>query len=204
MTTFYLIRHGSNDFFQHTLVGRKPGIHLNDAGRREAVALADALAGERIDAILTSPLERCRETAEPLAKKLGLTVEIAEALNEVAFGEWTGRTFAELDALTAWKQWNAFRSGGRVPGGETMLEVQSRMIALVQKLRAERPDQRVALFSHGDPLRTVLLYFLGTPLEFIRRIELSPASVSVLCVGDWDAQFRCINARVAAGKIQLA
>src|SRR5690242_20290484 len=107
MTTFYLIRHGSNDFYQRGLVGRKPGVHLNDLGRREAIALADALAGEHLDAIFSSPLERCRETAEPLAKKISRPVRVAEALNEVDFGEWTDKTFAELDPQETWKQWNA-------------------------------------------------------------------------------------------------
>jgi broad specificity phosphatase PhoE len=199
MTTFYLVRHGSNDFFSHTLVGRRPGVHLNEAGRREADDLATALAPEKIQQIFTSPLERCRETAAPMARKFGLEARVSEALIEVEFGEWTGRTFVELDALESWKQWNAFRSGGRAPGGETMLEVQSRMVGLIATLRREFSGQRIALVSHGDPLRAVLLYFLGTPLEFIRRIELSPASVTVLTVTDWDAQIQCLNRRFNGG-----
>src|SRR5689334_12092996 len=111
MTTFYLVRHGSNDYFRHTLVGRTPGIHLNDAGRREAQAVADALAKEKIRHVFSSPLERCRETAEPIAQKLGVKLQIADALNEVDFGEWTNKTFVELDGLDSWKQWNLFRSG---------------------------------------------------------------------------------------------
>src|SRR6185369_8640040 len=117
---------------------------------------------------------------------------------------WAGKTFVELDPLESWKQWNAFRSGGRAPGGETMLEVQSRMIGFVQKLHAELPDERVALVSHGDPLAAVVLYFLGSPLEFIRRLDLAPASATVLCLEDSGAQFRCIAARAGAGKLQLA
>src|SRR5262249_1456819 len=106
-TTFYLIRHGSNDFFAHTLVGRKPGVQLNEKGRGEAERLAAKLAGEKLQRIFSSPLERCLETAAPLAQRTGLKVETADALLEVDFGEWTGRTFVDLDAHSAeWKQWN--------------------------------------------------------------------------------------------------
>jgi len=199
VTTFFLIRHASNDLFKHTLAGRTPGVHLNEVGKDEAEQLAAHLGREALDRIFTSPLERCMETAEPLAKKLNLKIEVSESLKEVNFGEWTGRKFAELDLLSEWKQWNVFRSGGRIPNGETMLEVQSRMVGLVQKLRREFPTGRIALVSHGDPLRSLLVYFLGMPSEFIRRLDLGPASVSVLCVNEWDAQVRCLNARFGAG-----
>jgi broad specificity phosphatase PhoE len=199
MTTFYLVRHGSNDFYSHTLVGRRPGVLLNAAGRREAEDLAEALAPEKIQHILTSPMERCRETAAPMAKRFGLEARVSEALNEVDFGDWTNRTFAELNLLESWKQWNVFRSGGRAPGGETMLEVQSRMIGLMAELRRQFAGQRIALVGHGDPLGAALLFYLGTPLEFIRRIELSPASVTVLTMTDWEVQVRCVNRRFNAG-----
>ena len=196
MTTFYLIRHGSNDFFSHTLVGRTPGIRLNDAGKREAAELATGLANENIQKILTSPLERCRETAAPLAAKLQLQEEISQSLLEANFGNWTGRKFKELDAREDWQRWNTFRSGHRAPNGESMLEIQQRMIGLIMELHRDFREQRIALFSHGDPLRAAVVYFLGAPLEYIRRIELSPASVTILQLGDWDAQFQCINMRL--------
>jgi probable phosphoglycerate mutase len=203
MTTFYLIRHGSNDYFTHTLVGRTPGIHLNETGLRESETLADALVSEGIQKIISSPLERCRETAEPLAKKLELKVETSAALTEVDFGGWTGRRFAELEQMEPWKQWNAFRSGTRPPQGESMIEVQGRMVSCVQNLARDFSEQRIALVSHGDPLRTLILYFLGTPSEFIRRLELSPASVSVLAVSNWDAQLQCLNIRCGDRRFRL-
>jgi probable phosphoglycerate mutase len=201
MTTFYLIRHGSNDFFSHTIVGRSPGVHLNEIGRREATELAEHLAGENIQRVFSSPLERCRETAEPLAKRLRLKVELSEPLIEVNFGDWTGKTFKELDADERWRQWNSFRSGARVPNGETMLEVQARAAGLVTMLHRQLRGQRIALVSHGDPLRATMIYFLGAPLECIRRIEIGPASVTVLEINDWDAQFRCVNRQFRPGPI---
>lgn len=201
MTTFYLVRHGSNDYFSHTLVGRTPGVHLNEIGKREADELANGLGRQNIQKILTSPLERCSETAAPLALKLQLPAEISNALFEVDFGGWTGKTFKELDANESWRQWNTFRSGHRVPNGESMLEVQERIVGLLMDLHRNFRGQGIALFSHGDPLRAAVIYFLGASLEFIRRIELSPASVTILQLSDWDAQFRCINMRF--GQSQL-
>jgi len=200
MTTFYLIRHATNDYLPHTLVGRKPGVRLNDAGRREAESLANALAAEGIQNVFSSPMERCRETAEPLAWKLKLEVRVMEALTEVDFGDWTGRKIAELNSQDAWKQWNTFRSGARAPNGESMWEVQMRMVGALENLRRDFAGQRVALFSHGDPLRASIIYFLGMPLEFIRRIELSTASVSVLAFTEWDVQVLQLGCRYGPGE----
>jgi broad specificity phosphatase PhoE len=193
MTLFYLIRHGSNDFVSHRLAGRMPGLHLNEAGRREVELLADGLAGEHLDSIFSSPLERCTETAGAIARKAGLAVQVADEIAEIDFGEWTGRTFADLDSIESWKQWNAFRSGSRVPGGESMMEVQARMTGFIMKLRHDHSGRRIALVGHGDPLRAALIYFLGVPSEFIHRLELSPASASLLALSDWGAQIRCLN-----------
>lgn len=195
MTTFYLIRHGSNDFFSHTLVGRTPGVHLNEIGTREANELASALTGENIQKILTSPMERCRETAAPLAEKLHVPAEVSHALLEVDFGDWTGKKFADLEAGEDWRKWNTFRSGHRVPNGESMLQIQQRMVGLIMELHRDFRGQRIALFSHGEPLRAAMIYFLGAPLECIRRIDISPASVTILQLSDWEAQFRCLNRR---------
>lgn len=202
MTSFYLIRHGSNDHFAHTLVGRAPGIHLNEDGRREAEELADHLADEKIQKIFSSPLERCRETAEPLSKRTGLRVELADPLLEVNFGDWTGKTFKELEAEERWRQWNSFRSGARIPNGETMLQVQARAAGLVIALHREFRDQRITLVSHGDPLRAIVIYFLGAPLDCIHRLHLSPASLTILDLDNWHAQFRCINTRFTPEPLQ--
>lgn len=193
MTSFYLIRHGSNDFYSHTLVGRKPGIHLNETGLRESKRLAEYLAGHEIEKIFSSPLERCRETAEPIAQRLGQKIEFSDTLLEVDFGEWTGKTFEELDRDERWKQWNAFRSGERAPNGESMLEVQTRMTNFILNARSMLPRGVIAMVGHADPLRAVVGHFLGAPLDFIRRIEMSPASVTILDITEWNAQIRCLN-----------
>jgi probable phosphoglycerate mutase len=202
MTTFYLIRHGSNDFAGKTLVGRTPGIHLNDAGRAEVDRLADELAREPIQHLFSSPMERCRETAAPIAKRLNLEVQILDGLVEVEFGDWTGQEIAEMNSDELWRKWNTFRGGGRIPHGESIWEVQTRMVAAIEKLRRQFPNQMLALFSHGDPLRAAITYYLGMPIDFIHRLELSPASVSVLMIDDWTAKVQALNVRFGESRLQ--
>lgn len=193
MTTFYLIRHGENDLVGHTIAGRSPAVHLNAHGKQQARRLAEHLAGHKIQHLVSSPLERARETAEPLAQRLGLTIEFSDGLLEVNFGEWTRKRLTELDALDGWRQWNSFRSGHRAPGGESMLEVQARFVGEMQRLRQKWPEHTVALFSHGDALRAGICYWLGLPLDLLLRLELSTASYTVVHIGDFGARFQCIN-----------
>ena len=103
MTTFALIRHGTHSLVGHTLVGRAPGVRLSPEGVRETEALAERLQGSSIGAVYSSPLERARVTAAPLAARLCLEVGIADELNEVDYGEWTNRTLADLHELAGWR-----------------------------------------------------------------------------------------------------
>jgi probable phosphoglycerate mutase len=176
------------------LAGRQPGVHLNAKGRREAEQLGTALAGCKINRLYSSPLERARETAEPLARKLNLPVQIDEAFIEIDFQQWTNRKFRDLDKEEeAWRQWNAYRSGGWIPGGEPFLQVQTRMVLAIEKLRREFPREAIAIFSHGDPIRAVLQYYLGMPLDLFHRIELSPAGYSVFELSDSGARLHAMN-----------
>src|SRR5918993_3484461 len=136
MTTFLLIRHALCDPVGISIAGRASGVHLNEAGRQQAAALAGRLGGLPVAAIRSSPLERAMETAEPLAAALGLPVAQDAGLNEVDFGEWTGRTLLELDGLAEWRDFNERRGCARIPGGETMAEVVSRSLATLEQVRA--------------------------------------------------------------------
>jgi len=193
MTKFFLIRHGANDFVGKSIAGRMPGVHLNAEGRKQAERLAEKLSRESIQKIFSSPLERTMQTAGPLSKKLGLEIQISDALLEIDFGDWTGKTLDELSLIPLWKKWNSFRSATRIPNGEMIVEVQSRMVAQIEKLRREFPDGTLAIFSHGDPIRSVLTYFLGMPLDFFARLEISPASVSTLAIDDFGAHVLRLN-----------
>lgn len=199
MTKFFLIRHGETEFTGQLLVGRKPGVNLNDLGRRQATLLADKLASAGITRIFTSPLERAIQTAAPLAFRLGLQIQSCEAFNELDFGDWTGRKFGELESLDTWRQWNSYRGGHRAPNGETMLEVQARFVLELQRLRRDLRDERIAVVSHGDPLRSALIYYLGMPMDNFLRLEISTASFSMLSLNDWGAEVRGLNIRVDQG-----
>lgn len=193
MSTFYLIRHAANDTIGVSIPGRTPGISLNREGRKQAERLAARLAGEPIQVIASSPLERSVETAIPLAKRLNQDVQISEQLTEVDFGDWSRQTLEQLEAVPKWRHWNSFRSGHRVPKGEMMVEVQARMVAEIQRLHTQYPGQTIAIFSHGDPLRSAIAYYLGVPLDLFQRIELSPASVSILVLDEHAPRIVCLN-----------
>jgi broad specificity phosphatase PhoE len=182
VTTFLLIRHALCDSVGISIAGRTVGLHLNDAGRRQAAALAGRLGGLPIAAIRSSPLERAMETAQPLAAALGLPVVRDTGLNELDFGEWTGRTLTELDGLPEWRDFNERRSSTRIPGGETMAEVISRSLATLEQVRRTPglTGRLVALVSHGDVLRSLVAHCVGMSLNAIHRIEIAPASVSIL------------------------
>src|SRR3954467_15810313 len=152
--TLFLVRHADNDLVGHTLAGRTP-VHLNATGRDQAIRLAAKLATYSITRIFSSPLERALETAEPLASRLRLKIQINDAFNELNFGGWTGHKFAELEGQELWRQWNGYRLGIRAPNGEMMIEVQTRFVTEIERLRRELPDETIAVFSHGDPLKSV-------------------------------------------------
>lgn len=180
MATLLLIRHGMTDVVGRRLVGRLPGVTLNEQGKKEAAALADKLAGLRLSAVYSSPMERALQTAEPIAARHGLSVLAREALNEVDFGAWSGRTFAELDEDPEFARFNRNRSGTQPPGGEHPATVQARVAAELVALRDAHPEQVVAVVSHADPLKAALCLYLGMGLESMLRFELSTASITTL------------------------
>ncbi len=202
MTNFLIIRHAECVGFGERITGRSSGVHLTSEGLENADKLTRRLSGIPIEQVCSSPLERAMDTAAPLARSLGVAVQSCEGLQEIDFGSWTGLTFKELEDMPKWREWNTFRSGIRIPGdGEMICEVQARMIAEIERLQDKYPDATVALFSHGDPIKTVLAYYLGMPLDNILRLTVAPASVSVLRVGPWSADVVCINSLY--GKITL-
>lgn len=193
MTTFLLIRHGSHDLLGRVLAGRAPDVHLNAHGKVESEQLAERLAAVPLRAIYTSPMERAQETAWPLAARFGLELRISAALDEIDFGEWTRRAFSELDPQTEWQRWNTARSEARPPGGEAMGEVQARVVAEIERLATVHDSETVALISHGDVIKSALMQAIGVPLDHVLRLEISPASVSVLHHSSSGSQVALVN-----------
>ena len=178
--TLLLIRHALTDAVGHVLTGRAPGVALNEQGRAQAEALGRRLATASLAAVYSSPLERALATAQAVAREHGLAVECRPGLHEVDFGAWTHRTVASLAGDPLWERFHAQRGRAEVPGGEAMLAVQARMVAELEALAARHPGAVVAAVSHGDPIRAALLHYLGTPLDLFERIEVQPASISVV------------------------
>ena len=195
MTVFYLLRHGEHVLRGRVLAGRTPGVGLSARGRAEIAAVADRLAEERIAALCSSPLQRTRETAEILADRLDLPIEYREDVIELDFGEWTGLTFDAVRADERWKLWSTCRSIATVPGGESMRQVQERVVEALFELRQAHPNGTVVVVSHGDVIRAALLFALGMPLDFYSRIEVGLASMSTIRIDNSGLRVLTVNER---------
>ena len=196
MTTIVLIRHGENEYVaKGRLAGRLVGVHLNDKGQQQAQAVAQALAEAPISAVYSSPLERCMQTARPLADALGQDVVENPGLLEVDFGEWQDKTLKELRRRKLWKVVQGNPSRMCFPGGETFVNAQQRIVKELEALclRHADPKALIACFSHSDLIKLALSYYLGQPLDLFQRIAISPASISVLHLGAMGAQILAIN-----------
>jgi probable phosphoglycerate mutase len=177
-----LIRHAVTETTGTILYGQSPGLSLSDRGREQAAALAERLEPVPIAALYASPLERCVETAEPIAAAAGLKVDLVPGLMEADAGEWTGRKLAELRRLKAWRGVMAAPSRFRFPGGESMLEVETRVVSAVDSIVAEHPEGVVAVVAHADPIRLLLAHFAGAHVDHFQRWVVAPASVSAVAV----------------------
>lgn len=193
MTTFFLIRHASCAGLGQTLWGRTPGVCLNETGKTEAQRLAERLRGITLQAIYSSPLERALETAETIARIMKLEVNRNSAFNEVDFGHWTGKSFETLSSDERWQRFNSDRSTTRIPGGESFLEVQTRIVTDLERISAQRKHERVAIVSHADVIKAAVGYFTATPIDLLQRIEISPCSVSIVAIDNGTARLLTIN-----------
>ncbi|HET6578791.1 MAG TPA: histidine phosphatase family protein [Gemmatimonadales bacterium] len=191
--TVLLVRHATCDHVGRRIAGRSPGVHLNAQGRAEAAALAEALGGLPVAAVYSAPLERASETAAPLAERLALPVVAAPGLDELDFGDWTGRSLDSLAAEPGWRAFNEARDTTRIPGGELMSDAVARAMAELVRFRREHPDGLVAAVSHGDVIRGVLLHCLGLPLHRVHRLDVAPASVSVAYLSEPAPRVLAVN-----------
>ena len=187
--TLLLIRHAEHGDFDIRLSGRREGVMLSARGREQAAALAQRLAGERIDRVEASPLDRTRATAEAL----GRSVSIEPALIEIDMGEWTGRALGSFGDDAAWRTWNEHRATARIPGGESMAEAQARIVGHIERTARERDGQAIAMVSHSDMIRAAICWALGLSLDNLLRFDIEPASVSRMVVGDWGTRVVSMN-----------
>jgi probable phosphomutase (TIGR03848 family) len=178
-----LVRHGTTATTGKVLPGRARGLHLSEAGEKEAGRVAQSFAGLEIGAVYASPLERARETASPIAKVSGHRVVLERGLLECDFGEWTGADLGKLRRLPEWKTVQRYPSGFRFPGGESFQELQGRLQTTVTSLCERHPGQGVVAVSHADCIKAVVALALGVPLDLFQRIVISPCSTTVISYG---------------------
>lgn len=204
-TTFVLlIRHGENEYVTtHRLAGRTPNVHLNDRGRAQAEALVKHLEEQPLAAIYSSPLVRCVETARPLAAARNLPIVEEPAFLEVDYGDWHGADLRELAKLPEWHKVQHTPSTFRFPNGESLREVQSRSVAGVEMLRHRHPNEVIAVFAHGDVIRTTLAHYLGAPLDLFQRIVVQTASISILAFHDGAPAILAMNWTSSLPKLEI-
>jgi probable phosphoglycerate mutase len=194
MIRILLMRHGSVDVMGRVVYGRMPGVQINQEGKRQAEAAARAIHGRyRLSQVISSPMERALETAEIVAGRQNLEVIAEEAFNELDVGEWMGKPMEELRNAEEWKRYNRVRSLYAPPGGESLLNVQRRSWRALDRICQRQREGAVAVVTHGDVIRSLLLLFLGAPLDHILRLEVAPGSVSEVILGQGEPLIRTVN-----------
>lgn len=194
MPTLLLVRHGhSTSNGDGTLAGRLPGIHLSDKGREQVRRLADRFQGQAVARIVSSPLERCLETAEALAEATGADVQVDDDLQECAYGAWTGRRLADLAKDPLWSTVQDDPESARFPdddvyAAESLAEMAARVVGAARRhdeeVRGEHGESALwVAVTHGDLIKAVLADATGAGLARFQRYTADPASVSVVRYG---------------------
>lgn len=182
-TTLVLVRHAVTHQTGPILSGRTPGIDLSELGHDQARATATRLAAVPVDAIYASPIERTRQTAEHIASHHDLEVRTLEGVIEADYGDWTGGKLEDLAKTDLWKVVQRQPSRVRFPNGESMAEMQTRMVAALEDLVTRHPGETVVVVSHADPIKAAIAHFTGVHLDLFQRITVSPASITAFSMG---------------------
>lgn len=201
MATVILVRHGrSTANTEGVLAGRTAGVKLDATGRRQAAATAERLADVPLARVVTSPLERCRQTARAIVafQKNGPPVAVDKSLSECDYGDWQGRTLKELADEPLWATVQSQPSSAVFPGGESLSAMQARAVAAVRlhdrEVEAEHGPSAVwVAVSHGDLIKSILADALGTHFDLFQRINVNPASVSIVRYGAARPDVVCVN-----------
>lgn len=201
MTTLYLIRHGHTDYVtQGKLPGWLPGIGLSEEGSSQAARLAEHLRSAKLKGVYSSPLQRARLTAEPIAQAAGRKLVLRDGLGEIRIGKWEGLSLKAARRRKLWPTIQFSPSTARFPGGESFMEAQARIVGEIERLRSAHAGRKAAFacVSHADPIKLAIAHYLGLPLDLFQRLTVSPASISVLQLGAHGARLFALNDLSAA------
>lgn len=183
MTTVLLLRHGLTALTGPILSGRTPGLHLDERGRAQVAALGERIRSVPLAAIVSSPLERCRETADAViaGREPAPPLHVDDRVGEVHYGSWTGRPFKELTKDPLWRVVQAHPSAAVFPDGEGLAAMAARAAEAVRDWNERLgPDATYALVSHADVIKSLIADALGLHLDGYQRIMVDPASLSVI------------------------
>jgi probable phosphomutase (TIGR03848 family) len=189
VTTVLLVRHGLTASTGQLLTGWTPGVGLDERGRAQAKAVGERIAAVPLDAILTSPLDRCQQTVEeivavrPAASVPAAGAVTEERVGECKYGDWTGKPLKELEKDPLWPVVQAHPSAVRFPGpgGESMLDMQHRAVSAIREWNARLgKDATYLVCSHGDVIKAIVADSLGLHLDQVQRIVADPCSLTVI------------------------
>lgn len=184
-TLVLLVRHGTTPTTGKVLPGRARGLRLAESGKQQAERAAQRIAElGKIGAVYSSPLERARDTAAPISRALRKPIRVDRGLLECDFGSWTGHSLARLMKKSEWTTVQRAPSAFRFPDGESFVEMQTRMVVTLDKIRKRHPGQTVVCVSHADPIKAVIAHAMGTPLDLFQRIVISTCSISAVLYTD--------------------
>ena len=178
-TKLVLVRHAVTEQTGPMLTGRTPGVDLSEDGKRQAKALGERLAELPVAVVYASPIERTSQTAEAIAGHHGIEVRELPGVIEADYGEWTGGKLADLAKTDLWKTVQRAPSRARFPGGESLTEMQVRMVSALEKVVADHTGEMVVVVSHADPIKAAIAHYTGLHLDLFQRVVVSPASVTV-------------------------
>ncbi len=201
MLEILLIRHGQTDWNRdRRIMGRRP-VPLNKAGRAEARALAKVLKGVKIDAVYTSPVLRAVETAEHLRDGRRMSLRHAHEMAEIDYGRWIGKTFEEVIPEKAFRVYHKTPRKAQAPGGEHMKDVYRRTIRFIETIRRRHKKGRIAVVSHADVIKTVLVHYLGMDYNHLLKFRIDNASISLLWFYKDRARVMAVNSLPAPHKL---
>jgi broad specificity phosphatase PhoE len=192
-TTFYFVRHGESEGNAARIFTGQSDSPLTARGREQAEAVAEELANVKFDRIVSSDLSRTRDTAEAIAKRHRIPVEVVPALREIDVGERTGKDFDETAGMPGWTD-DGFVAW---PGGETLNQVLARTLGAIDRLTRESPGKTILIVGHGGVNRILLSHFLG----ILPKLDRSPATNTNVSVVHTDGKTHTVERLFAADHV---
>lgn len=195
-TTVLFVRHGTTPTTGKVLPGRAPGLHLSAKGKAQADGVSAAIAAmePKPVAVYSSPLERTKETAAPIARALGLRVRTERGLLDLDVGDWTGMSIKRAVRRREWAAVQRWPAGFSFPGGESFADLVARASDTVAQLVRAHPGRSIVVVTHADLIRVLVATAAGVPLDLFQRLVVSTCSVSAIRYSPEGPRVLCVNA----------